>query len=596
MKTYFLTLVFLILWSSFSFGLKASDIAVKFQQKQDSIPYKLYRVADSLYKAKAYELALKKSFNVLDHPETSKYSLLMANTHYLLGKIWYNTNVYDKSVRSFKQSLTRLSEIVKVNDSAISQYKYLYNYYRIGLAYHRMYSGKLGKSQNENFVFSQNDSIDLMRYRDSSLYYFNEILKTNSLEPKIPKLKSMVYGNISGVYIYEKEYDKAEEYALKSLELKQAINEGEYSIAVAYNAVANVYYTKEEYTKAKDFVLKGLELIEGLQEERTDKLKAQLYQNAAFFMSLSKDIQAYDYLQKAWHLTIRIDQTEREKELAAIASERNFEKGVQEGIFQEELNKQRMVRNSWILGISLVSVIIFLGFLLNQNRLRRKNLRLALSQKETESQMQVLNANLIGQEEERKRISQELHDGVLGRLFGSRMGLGYLELDGDPQTQEQYQEFLEELQNIEKDIREVSHQLSSDISLSETSFLNAVNQLLKEKSKLGNFEFQLKMDDGFSWKDLDGVLEMNLFRILQESLQNIIKHAQAKHVFVSFKVENQELYFSVKDDGVGFDPSQKVKGIGLKNIQSRVENMKGFLEFITDNKIGTEINIRVPIS
>jgi signal transduction histidine kinase len=175
------------------------------------------------------------------------------------------------------------------------------------------------------------------------------------------------------------------------------------------------------------------------------------------------------------------------------------------------------------------------------------------------------------------------------------MGLGYLELDGDPQTQEQYQQFLEELQNIEKDIREVSHQLSSDISLSETSFLNAVNQLLKEKSKLGNFEFQLKMDDGFSWKDLDGILEMNLFRILQESLQNIIKHAKAKHVFVSFKVENQELYFSVKDDGVGFDTTQKAKGIGLKNIQSRAQNMKGAVAFNSNKQKGTKIEIRIPL-
>jgi signal transduction histidine kinase len=103
------------------------------------------------------------------------------------------------------------------------------------------------------------------------------------------------------------------------------------------------------------------------------------------------------------------------------------------------------------------------------------------------------------------------------------------------------------------------------------------------------------MDDGFSWKDLDGILEMNLFRILQESLQNIIKHAKAKHVFVSFKVENQELYFSVKDDGVGFDTTQKAKGIGLKNIQSRVQNMKGIVVFTSNKHIGTKIDIRIPL-
>ena len=77
--------------------------------------------------------------------------------------------------------------------------------------------------------------------------------------------------------------------------------------------------------------------------------------------------------------------------------------------------------------------------------------------------MQVLSASLAGQvRDERKRISLELHDGVLGRLFGSRMGLGYLELNADHKTQQQYQQFLDELQSIEKEIRGLSHQLSGE--------------------------------------------------------------------------------------------------------------------------------------
>jgi signal transduction histidine kinase len=66
-------------------------------------------------------------------------------------------------------------------------------------------------------------------------------------------------------------------------------------------------------------------------------------------------------------------------------------------------------------------------------------------------------------------------------------------------------------------------------------------------------------------------------------------------VFVSFKVENQELYFSVKDDGVGFDTTQKAKGIGLKNIQSRAQNMKGAVAFNSNKQKGTKIEIRIPL-
>ena len=103
--------------------------------------------------------------------------------------------------------------------------------------------------------------------------------------------------------------------------------------------------------------------------------------------------------------------------------------------------------------------------------------------------MQILSASLAGQEAERKRISLELHDGVLGRLFGSRMGLGYLELNADHKTQQQYQQFLDELQSIEKEIRGVSHQLSGDIVHSQTNFINALKQLLIQKSTLGGLNF-----------------------------------------------------------------------------------------------------------
>jgi signal transduction histidine kinase len=173
---------------------------------------------------------------------------------------------------------------------------------------------------------------------------------------------------------------------------------------------------------------------------------------------------------------------------------------------------------------------------------------------------------------------------VLGKLFGSRMGLGYLELKTDEETQQQYQQFLQELQNIEKEIREVSHQLSNDISTSETSFVNAVNQLLKEKRKLGKFESQLILDKNYDWKQLDGIIEMNLFRILQECLQNILKHAEANNVVISFTIEKDNLLVEIKDDGIGFDTSKKKKGIGLKNIKSRVADLRG------DVKISSEVN------
>ena len=590
--------------------IQASNVLVGIErtewisQKQDSTLYILYKKADSLYKIKNYSRALEVAYKVLDKAISEEDSKIISQTHYLIGKVWYKSQFYKRSINSFKLSLKGFEKLI-TDDNTIKDvseihalnrnYRYLNNHYRLGVSYQRLFEQIISKEQNDNYVLSDKDSIMRSRFRDSIIHHYNRTLESGSLEKKIMKLKSNVHNNMAGIYYRDGLYKEAEESTLKSLEIQELLGDV-LSLASGYNALSNIYFNKGQYEDSKEVLFKGIESLDKIKDERVDRLKASLYKNVAFSMYMLKDYRAYSYQEKSWHLFDKINDVDNERVLVGIEADRNYEKGKQEGVFQEELRRQRAERNIWILGIGLVSVIVLLGFLLSQFKLKQKNLRLALSQKEAEAQMEILSANLSGQEAERKRISQELHDGVLSRLFGSRMGLGYLELDSDKETQSQYQKYLEELQSIEKEIREVSHQLSSDISLSETSFLNAINQLLKEKSELGNFDFQLKMDDSFSWKELEGVLEMNLFRILQESLQNILKHAQAKNVFVSFKVEKQSLLLEIKDDGVGYETKKKTKGIGLKNIKSRVKTIKGTLNVSSESGNGTSIELKIPLN
>ena len=119
--------------------------------------------------------------------------------------------------------------------------------------------------------------------------------------------------------------------------------------------------------------------------------------------------------------------------------------------------------------------------------------------------------------------------------------------------------------------------------------------LLKVKSKLGGFKFELKLEESIDWQQINQIIKVNLYRIIQEALQNIIKHASAKNVGLLFNIENEKLVLTIKDDGVGFDSTQKRKGIGMKNMTSRTKKINGEFTVLPNPKGGTQLKIKIPL-
>ncbi|WP_408044254.1 sensor histidine kinase [Tenacibaculum litopenaei] len=225
--------------------------------------------------------------------------------------------------------------------------------------------------------------------------------------------------------------------------------------------------------------------------------------------------------------------------------------------------------------------------------------KLEVNNKEAQNTIELLEKEvLIKQEEqraeERQRISEELHDGVLGKLFGTRMGLGFLDLSKS-ESKEKYQSFLDELQEIEKEIREVSHKLNTNLNGLDIGFLQIVKQLFIDRSKLHGFSYSIHSDKSIDWNIVNEIDKVNLYRIIQESLQNTIKHARAKNVNLFLNRENKGVLIKIEDDGYGFDTSKSKKGIGLKNIQSRVKRLNGNFKISSELNKGTVLNIQIPI-
>lgn len=204
---------------------------------------------------------------------------------------------------------------------------------------------------------------------------------------------------------------------------------------------------------------------------------------------------------------------------------------------------------------------------------------------------------LIKQEEERveerQRISQELHDGILGKLFGTRMKLGFLDLSKE-QSKEKYQKFLIELQEIEKEIREVTHKLNNNLNGTDIDFITITNQLLEDKKSISNFNYSLEINPDINWKSFNELVKVNLYRVMQEALQNIIKHANAKDIIVKIDNNDDELMVLIEDNGIGFESIENEKGIGIKNIKSRVNSIQGGVKIHSKLNKGTSIEISIP--
>jgi signal transduction histidine kinase len=264
----------------------------------------------------------------------------------------------------------------------------------------------------------------------------------------------------------------------------------------------------------------------------------------------------------------------------------------------ERLNKQKKL----ILFISgLVFLLVILIYIVARQRVKNKNLKFEQEQQKANEEiynLMISQQNKLdeGSRKEKKRISEELHDGVLGKLFGTRLILGNLNDSSDKESILKREKHINDLQDIEEEVRNVSHELNSQALISNTSYTQMIDNLLESQSGIINFIYKTKYDKHIIWKEINGDLKMNLYRIIQEAIQNINKYSKAKHVSIEFKIDKSDLSLLIKDDGVGFNTDAKIKGIGLKNMKSRADKLNGKLSINSRNDKGTLIVIIVPLN
>ena len=192
------------------------------------------------------------------------------------------------------------------------------------------------------------------------------------------------------------------------------------------------------------------------------------------------------------------------------------------------------------------------------------------------------------------RISEELHDGVLARLFSIRIGLGFFNIQGKLKEGEKFDKLTQELQIVEKEIRNLSHALKNEELTAKKDFPNLLESLTQSQGVIGNFSCRLIIDNGLAWNLVSDQIKINLYRMIQESIFNIIKHAQCSHVDISIRRKDRMIELKIVDNGRGFDTNKKKRGIGLNNIRSRAKNIGGRISIESEKQKGTTLKLTIP--
>lgn len=422
--------------------------------------------------------------------------------------------------------------------------------------------------------------------KQAILYFRKGLNKSTNLREDMPELYSNLVDNLA--------YSKLKVGQLK--DLPQLFNEAltiRDSIKLSHQKIVSIIHLSEYYSIIGDTV-KSIEYAQQATHFAQENHAPSYKLLALKQLALLKPENSADYTKDYIRINDSLLQAERtsQNKLARIQYE------------TEELLQQReqlAVQNRNLL--YAVTSLIFIGILLiviRTLRARNRDLKLKHAQQKANEDvynMMISQQNRIeqGRIQEKNRISRELHDGVLGRLFGARLNLDSLNKQDGESAIEKRNHYLFELKNIEQDIREISHDLNRERFVLINNFSAILNNFVLEQKSTFTTDISARIDRNIDWISVDNMLKVNLFRIVQESVRNAQIYSKANTILICVEQHENTILLSITDDGIGFNSKEKRKGIGLRNMETRAKELDA--EFSLKSKIGegTKIEVIFPL-
>lgn len=613
--------------------------AVLVNQGNDSLNrINLFKVANRYFNMSNLEEYQKTSRILVEKSKEGKDTLSTAKAYTYLGDYYTNTSGKDSAFAYY----TKAEKLYrKLNDKV--SLGGIYINIAILRSLEKDYSGsELSAIQALNVLRDTNEkakiydaynilgfiSVELKDY-DKSIEYHEkalDLVNKYNLNNEF-HLSATSLNNIGNVYQNQNKHSEAIKKFNEALQDTNLFNDKPVLYATLIDNLAYSKFKLKQYSELPDLFYESLKIRDSLKlnsgvifnklhlseyfAQKKDTLKSQQYAQEA--LKLARDTKNYtDILISLKQLGVvdpKKSSIYSEEYIKINDSLQNAERKSKDKFARIEYETDEIILQNDKLAEQNRNILFFFGlvvmigvllFVIKNQRTKTKELMLKQAQQKANEDiynLMLFQQNKIdeGRINEKIRIAQELHDGILGRLFGTRLNLDSLNKRQDEAAIASRNNYLVELKNIEQDIREISHDLNREKHALNNNFIGIINNLIEQQETLSDAKISFVVDMEIDWEKVENYIKINLYRILQEALQNINKYAEAKNIKIEIVKADKLLKMSVSDDGVGFPVSKKSKGIGLQNMLSRANACDGIFELKSKPGKGTTIVIILPM-
>ncbi len=407
---------------------------------------------------------------------------------------------------------------------------------------------------------------------------------TNQVKAWSPQYRSKALYRLGIVYKLAGDTKQALEYALSSISYAEKYPPPKYDLASYYIHAGDVFKDRLDLKNAINYLRYGLNLSQEIQHRENTRDAAQ-YLSQVYALQHRYDSAFYFY-QLFTGLKDSIVNNETKMKIAGIQGQYDVAKK------DKEIAKEQQIRNI-IIG-SFAFLLIVLLLLYYGYRLKQKN---KYQREYSRQQNELFNAIVSTQDQERKRIAQDIHDSLGSVLSAAKLKLSSLEESKKNLTADQlekYQATLDLLDEASTELRNISHNIMP-ATLSKLGLVAALQNLIGKISSHSGMQIRFTAHE-FEGR-IEETAEISVYRIILELLNNIVKHASAGKVTIQLIKYPAYINLTVEDNGRGFNYNKALeekKGIGLGNILSRVEYLKGTIDIDSSPGKGTTVIIEIP--
>lgn len=408
-----------------------------------------------------------------------------------------------------------------------------------------------------------------------------------------------LYNNYAVVYKNTGKYDLALKNYYKALEFyrSQKLAEG---TMIALKNIGDINKRLKKYDLALTYYDSSLAIAQstGYKNNELDIIQSvsqtyflsgnfkKAYELQSDFMMLHDSIFDLDKTRLINELTLKYEKEQDQARILALEKD-NLEKDL-------NLQHRTSQRNAYLYaGITIIALALFLFLYIHQKRVKDRIIaQQRIHQLEEEKKLMAAKLLVEGQEEERKRIATELHDGLGVLLSATKMQFSTI-LDTSPGNEEIIKKATKMLEQASGDVRKISHNMMPGL-LTKLGLYEAVEDLFEDINDHEKLKARCLIAEDL--KRFPENQEIMLYRIIQEMVNNTLKYAEAKNILLEIRVHNDMLDIIYTDDGKGFEVEKMLesKSIGLKSIQSRVNFLNGKLALDSKPGAGVKYEIRIP--